>query len=132
VTGEFQSLARHVSRALGAQRRRTSSEAERQAILREAFDQAAAAELPAPTVSAPQTKEANEQPNLVLRAGWRQNHAGRLEMGWCMAPGVPNAEALLNNYLDLRMGRRVQPRLIRLRAPRRMTVRADDSSAPRG
>jgi hypothetical protein len=43
-------------------------------------------------------------------------------------PAAPDAEALLNDYA--RMGRRVQPRLIRSRSSRRKT--ADDSSAPRG
>lgn len=138
-------LARRVSRALGAQRGRPSGEAEREAILREAFEDAAGAELPGPIPAAPKTKEANEQPDLVLRAGWRQNHAGRFEIGWWMVPGVPDAEALLNNYFALRMGRRVQPRRIRLRNPGNGTYeptsrgsgeaqesRADDSSAARG
>jgi hypothetical protein len=133
VTDDFQSyenevqlvhtamrLARRVSRALGAQRGRPSSEAERQAILREAFDHAASAELPGPIPTAPTTTD------LVLRAGWRQNEAGRLEIGWCTVPAVPDAEASLDKHLDLRMGRRVQPRLIRSRS------RADDSSATRG
>jgi hypothetical protein len=125
VTDEFQSyenelqlvhaamrLARRVSRALGAQRgRRSSGEAEREAILREAFEHAASAELPRPTPAAPKTKEANEQPDLALRAGWRQNDAGRCEITWRMVPRVPNAEALLNNYFAQRAGRRSQPRL---------------------
>jgi hypothetical protein len=133
-------LARRVSRALGAQRgRRPSSEAERAAILREAFEQAAGAELPGPVPAAPKTKEASEQADLVLRAGWRQNDAGRLEIEWCLAPRVPDAEALLNKYVTLRMRRRVQPRRIRSRKPDNgryepasRASRADDWSAPRG
>jgi hypothetical protein len=126
VTDDFQShenevqlvhaamrLARSVSRALGAQRGRPSGEAEREAVLREAFEHAAGAELPGPVPAAPETKEANEQLDLVLRAGWRQNDARRFEIGWCTVPAVPDAEALLNNYFALRMGRRVQPRGLR-------------------
>jgi hypothetical protein len=95
VTDDFQShesevqlvhtamrLARRVSRVLGAQRGRPSGEAEREAILREAFEHASGAELPGPIPAAPKTKAAN----------------------------LPDAETLLNNYFALRMGRRVQPR----------------------